>query len=183
MMLSGITLLGYVAERTARLKAPLMVTVSNPETIPLHEEMVAMAYKAQNMPPPSDAVRYYSSYQLAYAAGVMSALQTERAAASIMIGSFFAESLMFAEVGAVVGSIQVAGTARITQIPFFVACCDYVLIGEEIYAASAYVSKDPILVGSIVGQDFSKLLIVVLITIGAVLTSLGVNWVNVLLKL
>ena len=46
------------------------------------------------------------------------------------------ESLILAETGNTIGAIQVAGTAMPAQLPFFVAACDYTLIGEEFFAAS-----------------------------------------------
>ena len=59
------------------------------------------------------------------------------------MGKFFAESLLFAETGNSIGAIQIAGTGSQTQIPFFVTACDYTLMGEEFFAASAYLSKEP----------------------------------------
>ena len=43
-------------------------------------------------------------------------------------------------------------------MPFFVAACDYTLIGEEFYAASAYLSESPAELGSLKGQDLAKVL-------------------------
>ena len=87
-----------------------------------------------------------------------------------------AESLILAEVGNAIGAVQVAGTASITQLPFFITACDYTLMGEELYAASAYLSKEPMLLGSLKGQDWGKLLIVAAILIGAVSQLFGSDW-------
>jgi hypothetical protein len=92
-----------------------------------------------------------------------------------MVGGYWAESLQLAEVGYSIGAVQIAGTANTHQIPFFVAACDYCLIGEEIYAAGAYLSKDPVQTGSVVGQDFGKALACVLILLGLVLSAIGVK--------
>ena len=73
-------------------------------------------------------------------------------------GKFYAESLLLAETGSSIGAIQIAGTGSSSQIPFFVTACDYVLIGEEFYAASAYLSGSSEMIGSIKGQDYVKLL-------------------------
>jgi len=56
-----------------------------------------------------------------------------------------------------VGAFQVAGTARETQIPFFVLAADYAFIGEEIFAAGAMASGDKESLASIQGQDIGKL--------------------------
>jgi hypothetical protein len=80
----------------------------------------------------------------------------ERPAACFYMGCFFAESLIFAETGNSIGAIQIAGTAESAQLPFFVAACDYTLIGEEFFAASAYLSGEPLQIGSLRGQDMCK---------------------------
>ena len=66
------------------------------------------------------------------------------------------------------------GTARPAQLPFFVAACDYTLIGEELFAASAYLSKDPKLLGSLKGQDVGKALFILGILVGVILISLKI---------
>ena len=89
------------------------------------------------------------------------------------MGSFYAESLLLAETGFSTGAIQVAGTANVHQLPFFVVACDYTLIGEELFAASAYLSGEPRLVGALKGADLIKLVIVVLVLVGCVLETAG----------
>jgi len=89
------------------------------------------------------------------------------------MGAFYAESLILAETGNSIGAIQIAGTAMPAQLPFFVAACDYTLIGEELFAASAYLSKEPKLLGSLKGQDLGKAIILLAILVGIVMTSIG----------
>jgi hypothetical protein len=100
-------------------------------------------------------------------------------AACFYAGTFFAESLILAETGNSIGAIQIAGTAEAAQLPFFVAACDYTLIGEELFAASAYLSGEPHQLGSLKGQDAGKALAGVLLTAGcfvATLSALVPNW-------
>jgi hypothetical protein len=95
------------------------------------------------------------------------------------LGEFFAESLIFAETANSIGAIQVAGSTQNTQTPFFIAACDYVLVGDEFYAASAYLSREPVLVGSLVGQDWCKLLVGASIIVGFIVASIeGTNRVD-----
>ena len=82
-----------------------------------------------------------------------------------------------------IGAIQIAGTGSSSHIPFFVTACDYVLIGEEFYAASAYLSDKPELVGGVNGQDMIKMVIIGLILIGVVLRlgfDLGLISINIM---
>ena len=68
-----------------------------------------------------------------------------------------------------IGAIQIAGTASQAQIPFFVTACDYTLMGEEYFAASAYLSKKPELIGGVKAQDTVKLMLIGLVLIALVL--------------
>jgi hypothetical protein len=95
----------------------------------------------------------------------------EEPAACIYMGGFYAESLILAETGNHIGAIQVAGTAMPSQLPFFVASCDYTLIGEEFFAASAYLSGDPLQIGSLKGQDYGKFLSVLVLLLGIFLAT------------
>ena len=103
-----------------------------------------------------DMVHYVTDDQFAYAAGVNGIMLRDKPAAVFFQGKFYAESLILAETGNSIGAIQIAGTGSSSQIPFFVTACDYTLIGEEFYAASAYLSGSPEMLGSIKGQDYVK---------------------------
>ena len=93
-----------------------------------------------------------------------------------MLGAFFAESLILAETGNSIGAIQIAGTARPAQLPFFIAACDFTLIGEELFAASAYLSGEPKALGSLKGQDVGKVLALAVILIGVGAATIGAAW-------
>ena len=89
-----------------------------------------------------------------------------------MMGYFYAESLILAENANVSGAISTAGTTAIDQLPFFVAACDYTIIGDELYAASAYISRNPLEVASIKTGDWFKALSVLLVIVGSSLATL-----------
>ena len=98
----------------------------------------------------------------------------EKPAACFLMGAFFAESLILAETGNAIGAIQLAGTAQPSQLPFFVAACDYTLMGEELFAASAYLSGEPQQLGTVKGQDFGKIVWAALLIIGVALATAAV---------
>ena len=52
--------------------------------------------------------------------------------------------------------------------------CDYTLIGEELYAASAYLSREPVQLGTLRGQDIGKACILVTLGIGTALATVSV---------
>jgi len=173
--LAAMSILGYVAKQCAKYDTDIITTNRNPIVYPISEAIIKQAYsemgKLDNFKP--ENVRWISNDQFAYATGVTGIMHREKPAANLLLGAFWAESLIFAEVGSIAGAIQIAGTANTAQIPFFVAACDYCLIGEELYAASAYLSKEPVLMGSLVVQDWGKMAGVLLIVLGTLITSAG----------
>jgi hypothetical protein len=135
-----------------------------------------------------DGIYYVTDEQFGFVAYADGYMVRHKPATCIYMGAFFAESLILAETGHSIGAIQIAGTAMPTQLPFFVAACDYTLIGEELFAASAYLSQDPKLLGSLRGQDFGKVFAMTFIVLGSLLATISaltggsldtvVNWLQ-----
>jgi hypothetical protein len=175
--IAGLSILGRVAKITARYDTPLSVPVRYPMILAAGQEVVEQAYMevGRHDAYDRDIVKYVAGEQFAFTATVNGWMMRERPAANIYMGAFFAESLLLAETGNAAGSIQIAGTARPEQLPFFIAACDYTLMGEELYAASSYLSREPLLLGGLKGQDFVKIILIAAIILGAVLATLGVG--------
>ncbi len=163
--ISGVMILGHVAGMTAEYEANLHVPCCVPIVMEAAKESCKEAYLKKGRPDlyNENMVHYVTDDQFAYAAGVNGIMLREKPAAVFYQGKFYAESLLLAETGSSVGALQIAGTGSSSQIPFFVTACDYVLIGEEFYAASAYLSGSPEMIGSIKGQDYVKLACMVFI--------------------
>jgi hypothetical protein len=175
--IASMVILNDVARLAASYETPIIVPVCRPFVVPVAEEAVKQGFLNAGRPElyNPDNVRYLSDEQFAFTAGVNGIMMRERTAANLYMGSFFAESLILAETGFSTGAIQVAGTANIHQLPFFVAACDYTLIGEELYAASAYLSREPKLLGTLKASDLAKIIIIVLLVIGCITESLGIT--------
>ncbi|MFH1701073.1 MAG: DUF6754 domain-containing protein [Candidatus Zixiibacteriota bacterium] len=183
--IAGISILGRVARITARYETPLMVPVRYPMVLAAGQEVVQQAYMEEGKPDSydRDMVRYVAGETFSFAAYVNGYMMREKPATNIYMGAFYAESLLMAETGNAAGSIQIAGTAQPAQLPFFIAACDYTLMGEELYAASAYLSREPLLLGGLKGQDWIKILLVVLILAGVLLISFDVgDWFYLLFE-
>ena len=165
--ISGVIILGHVAGMTAEYESDLHVPCCVPIVMEAARESCKEAYLKKGRPDLYNdrMVHYVTDDQFAYAAGVNGIMLREKPAAIFYQGKFYAESLILAETGNSVGAIQVAGTGSSSQIPFFVTACDYVLIGEEFYAASAYLSGSPEMLGSIKGQDYVKVVCMLLIIV------------------
>ena len=167
---AGVVILGHVSKMTARYETPLNVPVARSIVLKAAQEACKESYLIEGKSDiyNENMVHYLTDDQFAYAAGVNGIMNREKPAACLYMGKFYAESLLLAETGNSIGAIQIAGTASQSQIPFFVTACDYTLIGEEFFAASAYLSQKPELLGIVKGQDYIKLCIIIMI-IGGVL--------------
>ncbi len=181
--IAGMTILGRVARKTADYETTLRVPVCRSVVMSVAQEVVKEAYLDAGRPDAYDAnkINYLTDDQFGYAAGVDGIMLREKPAAIFLMGHFFAESLILAETGFSIGAIQIAGTAEISQLPFFITACDYTLIGEELFAASAYLSGEPRLLGSLKGQDVGKAIFMAIIILGVILENLGYHFLTALM--
>lgn len=178
--IASMAILVHVAKKAAENNVRLIVPLNRAFLIPLAEESVKKgmdeAGKLDAYDP--DNIRYLSDDQFAYAAAVDGIMLREEPAASFYLGGFGAEALILAEIGHSVGAVQIAGTAETQQLPFIVATCDHTLIGEEFYAASAYISKDSKLLGTLKAADIVKATIIVLLGVGSILEFFGIPTIS-----
>ncbi len=173
--IAATVLLGEVAKRAAGSGTAIKVPHRSPIVMAIAQDMLKNAYRTAGRP---DAYADESNFfiaadQFAYTAAVDGIMLRERPAANFFVGYYYAESLLLAETGAATGAVQIAGTDAEHQLPFFIATCDYTLIGEELYAASAYLSRDPALVGTLRGQDLGKGFLLIGLVAGTGLLTLG----------
>lgn len=173
--IASINILGEVAKKTAQYDSALLVPNRDPIVYTVVREVVKEAYTKAGRPDAfrSDNVFFVTDQQFAYAAAVDGLMVREKPATNFFLGTFWAESLILAETGATTGAIQIAGTDSVFQLPFFITACDYTLIGEELYAASAYLSREPLLLGSLKGQDWGKMIILAVVVLGSALLLLS----------
>lgn len=182
-VMAGLVILGEVASYTARLGVPIYVTLAQPEAVPIVEEVLKIAYRAENREVPPNATRFISTEQYAYAAGVLSSFLEERPGASILMGFFWSEAMQFAEGGSYIGAMQIGGTSSPSQIPFFIASCDYTLIGEELFAAKGYIDKEPASLGSLLGLDLIRAVLIALTILTWLAGNAGIQGLINILKM
>lgn len=168
--LQALAIAMHVIRLAIRFGTRVILTMADPTLYAVADEAVNEAYTTAGRPEAFNRgdIRFLSDRQFAYASSMVGLIHREQVASNYMFGLFFAESLILAEAGNQVGAIQVAGTPSITQLPFFIAACDYTIIGDEYYAATAYLTREPVLSGSLVGQDRGKLLLLAIILLGIV---------------
>jgi len=172
---AALAILRQVAVRCAQHGTELLVPNWDPLVMAAAQETVQQAYSEPGRPDlyKEGNVSFLTSDQFGYAAGVDGMMLRQKPGAIFFMGYFYAEALLMSETGHSIGAIQIAGTTAITQLPFFIASCDYTLIGEEMLAASCYLKKDPQLLGSLKGEDFVKAFLIIGFAVMAVWGTIG----------
>ena len=180
--IAAVNILSQVAKKVADYDSQLLVPARDPIIMTVCQEVIQEAYINAGRPEAynKDNVFFLTDDQFAYVAAVDGIMVREKPATNFFMGMFFAESLLLAETGAGTGAIQIAGTDALAQLPFFITTCDYTLIGEELYAASAYLSREPLLLGSLKGQDLAKLIFIILTVVGVILATGGIKFLATL---
>lgn len=186
---AGLYALEFLADRAAVSAIPPIVTVSDPSALPVAQDQLRRAYHRQGYPEEYDPrqVRFIApslnNSSVAYSAGVMDLLAHEPIMANVMIGSvddyqatsaFGDEFLLIGETGARKGLLQVGGTSNPRALPFIFATISHPLLGEEIYAAGAYLSSRRGHIGSLLAQDAVRGLLVALVVLAVLGRLVGI---------
>ena len=171
--LAGLSILGRVAKKAAEYDTKILVPVRDYIVLPIAQEVVKEAHYEAGRPDSHDknSVFFITTAQFAFVAGVNGVMIREKTATNFYMGMFWAEALIMTETGSTTGAIQIAGTDAVTQIPFFITTCDYTLIGEELYAASAYLAREPLQLGTLKAVDYTKFIILAFVVIGTLLST------------
>jgi len=176
--IASMLILKHVSKTVAEFKAEIIFPACDPMVMQTAEEMVATGFLDAGCPEDhkKDNIFFMTSSQFAFAAGLSGLIARKKPATCLHFGQYAAESLLISEAGFNAGAIQVAGSSSVDQIPFFVAACDYTLIGEEIYAGAAYLSREPQIMTNLKLSDYSKVAIVIIFLTGSIILSLNTEW-------
>ena len=181
---AALTILAYVAKESARMGSKLIVGISQPTVLPVAEDIVRTAFTFEGKPQEyveEETVQFYSPDQWGFSSSYIGMMYREKVAANFLFGEHAAEAMLISENASTIGAIQVAGTTNVYQLPLLLVTCDYCLIGEDEFAAAAYLSPDPVQKGIIFGQDLAKIICIALIVIGSILVTFGNKLISTLL--
>jgi len=182
--MAAMNIFGWVAGKSAEYGARL--------TFPTHDAVIMAAAQesasdaAQLVGRPEwyreDDIYYVTGSQFGYAAALDGVMERERPAANLWLGTFAAEALILSETGNHIGAMQIAGTDSTIQLAFFLVTCDYTLIGEEVFAASGYLTHDPKVLGGLWAQDMFKIIAAAALAAGLIGAALGWDLIGNWLK-
>jgi hypothetical protein len=174
--LIGLTILDQCARAASNSDRPSVTTSGDGVVTILSQDTLQTTYRslaAEERYDPTNA-RMTGLTPLAYAAGAMPAIHDEYVTANILAGHFGTEVALLTEAGERSQSLTVAGSDSIPAQAVLYATADEPLLGEELYAAGAYLGGGAIYTASVRMQDILRWVLVAAIMIGAVLKLLGI---------
>ncbi len=180
--IASLSIFSEIIKKVAQYGSRIIMPNYDPIVMTAAKEIAKNSYLEAGRPDlyKDRDVFFVTSNQFGYVASVNALMVREQTATNLFLGSFAAEALLLSETGAANRSVQIAGTDSVAQLPFFVVTCDYTLIGEELYAAGAYISKEPILISTLKVQDIFKIVIFALILIESVFNSFNFEFLKYL---
>jgi hypothetical protein len=176
--LAGLSVLNYLTRQAAETGIAPTVSMADPTVMLFAQNTIRRAYPDN----PTEAeeayrhVRWIAPQPAAYAAGVMNILSLENAEANVMVGNFGDEYLLMGEAAAWRNLDHVGGASNPNTLPFIYVTAQETLLGEEIYAAGAYLERIPAHIGSLVTQDAMRWLVAMIIIGGILVATFKLAW-------
>jgi hypothetical protein len=173
--LAALAMLRRLAERTSVSDRPPVVTSGDASLAILSQDTLQSGYRAAGA---EDQYRFSTGRltgltPFAYAAGSLPVIHDENVTANIILGDLGAESALLVEAAERQNTGLIAASDNLSAQSVFYAAAQEPLIGEELFAAGAYVGAGASHDASLNVQDILRWLIILAIIIGAGLKILG----------
>lgn len=173
--LAGLAMLRRLAERTSLSDRPPVVTSGDASLAILSQDTLHSGYRAAG----AEEQYRFSTGRLtgltpfSYAAGTVPVTRDESVSTNVFMGNFGSESALLVEAAQRENSGVIAASDNIAAQSVFYATSQDPLIGEELFAAGAYVGAGATHDASLTVQDILRWLIIVAILIGSLLKFAG----------
>jgi hypothetical protein len=171
--LAGLNTAGQIATvAVVSDKAPV-VTSTDGATALLAEDVVRTMYRDQNAADryTGDVARVAGVSPVSFSAALSTLVNEEAVSGTVLVGPVGPEAALLAEAGRRAGATTLAGTDNVSAQAALFAAADQALIGEDVYAAGAYLGRDTGHVASLQTQDIVRGLLIAVIVFGALLAT------------
>jgi hypothetical protein len=173
--LAGLAMLRKLTERTSLSDRPPVVTSGDASLAILSQDTLQSGYRAAAA---EEQYRFTTGRltgltPFSYAAGVLPVTRDENVSTNILIGDFGPESALLVEPAERENSTLIAASDNISAQSVFYATSQDPLIGEELFAAGAYVGAGVTHEASLNVQDILRWLIIAAILVGSLLKLVG----------
>ncbi len=188
--IAGFECLRYIATHCAKLRTRLVCSTigrsgSGGDLVPIQNDIIRDAYAEagheEDFTP--QIVRYLSGDREGYETGFYELYVKEKVTTNVFIGAWAGAMPQPTIIAKSLGIFNISGTARTVQMSLQACISDYFIIGEEIYAAGAYLSGDTNTLASIAMTDYVKYALVAILIVGNVALWAGFDTIKQLLLL
>jgi len=172
--LAGLALLRRIADLTSAGDLPPIATSGDATLAILSQDTLQAAAKFPKrtaFDPP--AGRLVGLTPFSYAAGAIPVIRDEKVSANVLMGNFGVEVALLTDSIERENTFVLAGSDNLIAQAVIYASAQEPLIGEEIYAAGAYIESSPLHAASLTAQDVLRWLVIAAILVGALLTLAG----------
>jgi|HigsolmetaAR202D_1030399.scaffolds.fasta_scaffold00019_37 hypothetical protein len=169
--IAGLLAAERVASEAALNGAPILASSGDPVAHLALRGTLRQAYSRAGQMQDYDAAHVQLLAQhdsMAYATGVTTMYGRQRLEASQLFGSFGHEALLLAEDGVQRNVPQVAATTNSAALPLFSLTADATLIGEELFAAEAYLAHSPSPQARLLTQDLLRTVVIIIVLGGLI---------------
>jgi hypothetical protein len=173
--LAGLALLRRLGEITSLSDRPPVATTGSGVLNLLAQDTLRAAHETVAIDQTFDMnqARLTGFTPLSYAAGVMPSIRDENISTNVLIGNFGPEVGLLIEAADRQNTPIIAASDSLPAQAVLYAASAEPLIGEELFAAGAYVQAGATHAASLVVQDILRWLIIVALIAGAVLKLVG----------
>lgn len=156
--LAGLSMLRYLTERTSVSDYPPVATAGDPALAVLTQDTLKAGYQAANaedlyMPTTG---RLSGPTPFSYAVGTVPIVRDEKVSANVLIGDFGPEVALISDAAERSNIPTLGGTDDIAAQAVLYASAQEPLIGEELFAAGAYLGAGPSHSASLTVQDILR---------------------------
>lgn len=175
--LAGLTALSQTAELTLESDRPVVASSGDGAVAAASQDALRGTLGRLGAP---DRFRWTRGRMLgptpfSYVATLPGLLESERVSVHVLLGHFGPEGALAADMGARQRAFVLAGTDAVPTQALFYATADQPLIGEEAFAAGAYLGAGGMQRASLRVQDLLRLILIIVIVVGTVLRTFGVG--------
>jgi hypothetical protein len=169
--LVGLSVLRRIAEVASESDKPPVATAGDGTLGLLAQDTLRSTYQSMGILSNYDnsLARVTGLTPFSYAAGTLPIIMDEDVSANTIIGSVGNEVALITTTGERSQTLTMAGADSIPSQAILYATAHEPLIGEEMYAAGAYIGAGPMHAASLHAQDVMRWLLVISIIIGTLL--------------
>jgi hypothetical protein len=168
--LAGLAMLRHIAERTSVSDAPPVASAGDPVLGMLSQDTLQAGYKAATAAelysPTTGRIAGLSPF--GYAAGAMHISPNENVSANIMLGNFGPEVALITDAAERGNAAVIGASDNLAGQAILFANAQEALVGEELFAAGAYLGAGTSHVASLTLQDIFRWLIILALLAGTV---------------